>query len=54
MKVTAKALLLFICTLTLWSCNGRNSASNTHVGLGFGKELVAENDSVALTRPEKC
>lgn len=48
MKITAKALLLFICTLTLWSCNGRNSASNTHVGLGFGKELVTENDSVAL------
>lgn len=48
MKATAKTLIIFICALMLWSCNQRNSANDAHSGCDSDKELVVENDSVAL------
>ena len=48
MKAIAKALILFICALVSWSCNQRNSSNGGNADWNSGKELVAENDSVAL------
>lgn len=48
MKATAKALILFICALVSWSCSQRNSSNGGNADWNSGKELVAENDSVAL------
>lgn len=48
MRATANTLFLFVYMIILWGCNQRSTDKDAHNGFDSDKELVAQNDSVAL------
>lgn len=48
MKTTAKLLFLLVCFISLWGCNQHSSVTSIHTGIDSDKEIVAENDTIAL------
>lgn len=48
MRATANILFLFVCMIILWGCNQRSTNKGARTGFDSDKDLVAQNDSVAL------